>query len=136
MLTPMRAILGRSGHHTRIVQYKYTLTSVALSSQGSEEILDAIEGKGRIIAVKATSLSTDFDLSIRDKTGASGSTNNEIFAVNAINLNYDEADMNVYYRNADTTYANKLYVVIKNDDGSNATGPIALELFVETMDKE
>lgn len=134
-LTPTMVVIGKSGHHTKIVQYKYTLSNVGISDTGSEEILSRIEGKGRIIQVKTTGASTDFDLSIRNKTGASAGSNNEIFQVTGINLHYDESGMDVHYANADTTYVNKLYTVVKNDDGGNATGPIALELFVEVLDR-
>lgn len=132
-LTPTVFGLGYNGNN-RIQLYQYTMTSVALSSTGSEETLANLPSVGIIKQIKASCASTDFDLSIKNKSGGSADTVNEIFRCETNNKHYDESDLNINYKNADTTLTTSLYAKVKNDDGSNATGSISLEIFVEVLD--
>jgi hypothetical protein len=135
-LTPTVNPLGRNGHNTRLIQYKYTIPTVGTSATGDEQTLANFPAKGIIKQVKVTSASTDFDLSLKDKAAGVAGSNNEIFQVTGINLHYDESGLEVNFRNADTALTRAIYAKIKNDDGGNATGSTLLELFVEIPDEE
>ncbi len=122
--------------HNRMVQYLFTLTSVDASDTGLEEELAGLPKQGMIKGINCSCASTDFDLSIRNKTGVSADTNNEIFQTEGENLHYNEteATLVVPYVNRDTTQKGSLYAIVKNDDAVNATGDITLELTVEILE--
>ncbi len=129
--------MGARGPDARLNLHQFTLTSVPLSQTGSEEEITGLPKVGTIKQVKITSpLSTDFDVTIFNKTGASANTNNVVLKIEGINLHYDETDLDISFRNADTTVKGSLYCIVKNDDGGNATGAITVELFVDVLGEE
>ena len=129
--------IGARGPDARLNLYQFTLASVPLSQTGSEEEITAIPMMGTIKQVKiASPTSTDFDVTIFNKTGASANTNNVVLKIEGINLHYDEAELDITYRNADTTIESSLYCIVKNDDGGNATGAITVELFIDILGEE
>ena len=126
--------IGHNGANTRLILYKFSLTSVGTSATGAEQKLSGIASQGTIKQVRAYSASEDFDVSIRNKTGVSAGTINEIFSVQGINKKYDTYGFDINYRNADTVKETSLYAVVKNDDSAHATGTVYVELFVEVLD--
>ncbi|OPY03576.1 MAG: hypothetical protein A4E60_00241 [Syntrophorhabdus sp. PtaB.Bin047] len=126
--------IGHNGANTRLILYKFSLTSVGTSATGAEQKLSGMATKGTIKQIRAYSSSDDFDISIRNKTGVSAGTINEILAIEGIDNRYDTYGLDINYRNADAAIEGSLYAVVKNDDSSHATGTIYLELYVEVLD--
>lgn len=111
---------------------KFTLSSVAASGTGSEETLN-LSGysKGIIKNLRIASSSTNYKISIRNKTGASADTINEILVYSAINKDTSDDTLSLFFENQDTTVVSKLYAIITNSDGTNATGSLSLEIGIE-----
>lgn len=110
----------------------FSLTSVGTSATGSEETL-ALAGysDGIIKNIGIASDSTNYKISIYDKTGASADSINELAVYSAINLTVSDDGLNLFFANNDTVVASKLYAVIINSDATTATGTTTLNIGLE-----
>ncbi len=129
--TATKVIGRRSGN--RVKTYIFSLPSVGAGLTGAQQEMEGLPKVGTIKGINCACASLDFDLSIRDKTGVSADTVNEIFKTVGENKHYleTEATLSVPYANMDATQKGSLYAIVKNDDGVNATGSITLELTIE-----
>ena len=74
--------------------------------------------------------STNFEISIfNEENGVQDSINECVRYVNINRYEY-EAEMTLIVINRDTVQSKYIYCKVTNNDGSNATGPIDLELYV------
>ena len=118
----------------RITEYVYsgpTATHGVAASTTQDFSITVPWYYGRLIRVRFESSSTDADIWIANVTGSSSATDIEVlWAYQGCNLGCaSSSDMlPIEYINADTTVAKTLYFIIKNDDGSNATGDWELQL--------
>ena len=110
---------------------RFTLGSVAVSSTGAESLINIGCWQGAIQGVIAVCASTDFDISIRNKAGQAANSIYEILSYVASNLRLENSNMRRDFENRDNPQEQRLYVIIKNDDASNATGNVELELAIE-----
>ncbi len=113
-----------------------TLANVAAGATGEiESIMDGY-GHVRLLQVEAACSSTDFDLMVFDKQGAAESGINEVYRVENANINLVDDEFYAGGRlvfNSDTAPTERLYVKVKNNDQTNATGPISLRLYFTTV---
>lgn len=133
MLTPTIHDCGYN-RGNRLALYEYTLPDVGESASGAEQILGNFPLTGIITHIKVSCASLDFDLALFNKTGGVADTVDEIFRTETESKSYDENELDLEYRNADTTLTSALYAKVKNDDGVNHTGSITLEIYVEIME--
>lgn len=111
--------------------HRGTIPSVAASDSTSVTInlSDQRGGAGIIRGVRASCDSTNFNISIFSKTGASEDTIFEIYSKDNINLNSNENDLFTMWENADTTPAQQLYLKFTNNS-SVESGVINYELLL------
>lgn len=109
----------------------FTLNNVAISSTGAEELINIGCWQGAIQGIIVACASTDFDISIRNKVGQAASSIYEILSYAGSNLRLENSNIRRDFQNRDDPQEQRLYVVIKNDDATNATGSIELELAIE-----
>lgn len=114
--------------------YKYTLASVGNGAESDEIRLSAPEG-GKLLGVRVSCNSANYNLSIRSRLLESGETveSGELMELfnGDVNKSRRFTDINEYYRNEDVSGAGYLYAVIDNADV--ATGLITLELVIISM---
>ena len=87
----------------------------------------------RLTSVASACDSTDYDIILLDKNDISAlNTINEIYSYTGVNLSYIDVNLETFIvSNHDTTKTNELYLYIKNDDTTNATGTINFVLGFE-----
>ncbi len=115
---------------------EFTLSSVGTNSTGSEETLElADDGQiaffsGILTGVNVACQSENFNVSIRSAARTFPNSLNEIYRYEGADSKFevDENDVSVAWISGDTPRAGKLYMIVTNADGSNATGPISVRL--------
>jgi hypothetical protein len=75
--------------------------------------------------------STNFDVSIRNKSNGLPNTPSEIYNVTGVNLYRADAGLGVAWRNSDSPLSGKMYLVLTNNDGANATGEVLAEVMTD-----
>jgi hypothetical protein len=96
----------------------------------SDEIRIAVDKSCGVIASAqvVTLSSTDFDVSIREKSGITPPSVYEILKREDNNLNWGESGIVVPFNNADSS--SYLYMKITNTDVTNSTGTVTLALHI------
>lgn len=110
--------------------HKFTAASVAVSSVSSEIKLEA-HPAGKIRGFRIACLSQNFDLSIRDAASITAPSNSEIYKVTGCNLTSDKRGLDIDFHNVDDEAW--LYFYLTNNDGSNVTGTIQIELIFDKL---
>ena len=85
-----------------------------------------------MVQIEAACSSTDFDLMIFDKQDGAENSINEAYRVANIDSKVVDDEFQAGGRlvfNSDTSPAERLYVKVKNNDQSNATGAISLRIY-------
>ena len=115
------------------LQYGYTLVygvgKLAVTDSGN--VFLASVAQGRLTGIRVTSLSTDFNISLRTKTGVTLPSVSEIYQVSNINTTWAEYGLQILFANEDTVQLNGLYLVVTNNVGT--TRNIDVSLFISSM---
>jgi hypothetical protein len=114
---------------------RHTFSSIGTNSTGGGEMdlvgTDSRAQKfhsGILQGVSVSCDSDDFDVSIRTHSNALPNTPSEVYDVEGVNLYRNDSNLGVGWINRDTPQAGKLYLVLVNNDGVNATGEILVEV--------
>ena len=117
--------------HSLLKHYKWTMPTIAAGEgSGSTELsLDQPLGDLQGVHIVAPG-SLDFNVSIYQKSGVSTYDTDLIYFREGMTYFIKEMGLVCPFENQDTTQVNKLYLVIDNDDGANATGAIEVDLYI------
>jgi hypothetical protein len=107
----------------------FSVANVAVSDVSSEIVFNLKNIKsGTISSCKIKCSSTDFDFDLFSKTGQTYPSPYQIFRIEENNLEGSGADIGGTFINFDNPQEAKIYGVITNNDGINATGVIYITL--------
>ena len=109
--------------------YRTTATTIAKAATSSE-IEIVVPVSGIIKAIKVTcATSEDFSYTLRQKTGITTPDWDIIYSkANETSKTHHATGLDIQYHNNDTTQLAKLYFILVNNDGTNATGAMQFEL--------
>lgn len=118
----------------RILRFQFTTGVVAGSGVDSTELQIPIGAATfRLVAVKTSCASTNYVVSIRNQTLVTLPSINEFYRATAINQDHQADNINTDNTNRDSTQVNFIYMLITNNDNSNATGAIDIELELTSL---
>ena len=107
----------------------FSIPNVGASSSSGEYIFNLGNIKsGNIFSCKVKSSSTDFDLDLFEKSGQTYPSIYQILRMEENNLEGSGADLSSIFINREETQEAKIYGIITNNDGINATGTIYISL--------
>lgn len=114
-------------------QYSYTLVygTGKLGVTDSGSVFLASVAQGKLTGIRVTSLSTNFAVSLRTKTGVTLPSVKQIYQHSAINLAWAEYGLEILFSNEDTTQLEGLYLVVTNSAGT--TRDVEVDLFISPM---
>ena len=112
--------------NNNVTSYKFTLPSIATS--GSDEVQLPTSLKGVIQGIRIVSTSVDYTISLRTQQSLTTPSINEILKIENINLDHNEVNLLIPY-----ICEEYLYLLITNNDSTNATGVIDLELIASVV---
>lgn len=108
---------------------RFDIPNVAKSTETADIVLSLSDYKkeiGYISAVNVICASEDFDISLREESGVTRPSIKERYRVEEIELFDYEPNANAEFINSGS-----LYCTITNDDASNDTGVISLEITLQ-----
>lgn len=117
----------------RTVIQNFTFSSVAADQTGGGplDFLDATEQNihaGILRGVSVDCDSTDFDVSLRTKSNGQANRVSEVYSITGVNLYNSDDDLHQGWINEDSPIQSKLYMVLVNNDGANATGTVTIKI--------
>lgn len=117
----------------RTVIQNFTFGSIAADQTGGGplDFYTATEQNiqaGILRGVSVACDSTNFSVSIRSKSNGQENSVDEIYDATGINLYKRDDDLYHGWVNGDSPVSSKLYLVLVNSDGANATGTITVKI--------
>lgn len=107
----------------------YQISSVSTVTTSDEVRIPTSRASGTVFGLQVVTLaSTDFDVSLREKSGVTPPTVYEILKREDNNLNWGESGIAIPFTNADNE--DYLYFKLTNNDTSNVSGTVTLSLFI------
>jgi hypothetical protein len=106
----------------------YSISCLSVAANGTDEVELPVSLKGVITGIRIVTDSTDLDLSFRTESGITVPSIKEILKIENINLTHNVMELFIPYITSDN-----LYMVITNNDGTNATGDFDMELLISRV---
>lgn len=119
--------------HENTKLFRYELSTVASGGTSVEFSISGISKSGKIIGVRSSCSSTDYDVSIRTSESITPPSVEEIVRITDINekTSYGPNELDEFYFNP--AEDNELFVYVTNNDALTATGTITLDIVVANI---
>lgn len=110
---------------------RYSIPAVAQGNNSGMVGVTIPSKSGKLIGIRISCLSTNFDISLFDKADGVTGTLNEFLLVTANNLRYDDQSIISYFANRDNPSVSKIYLLLTNPGID--TGLVTFELIIQNL---
>lgn len=119
-----------------LIKFSYLITvdagQISVGNDTGELIMESVF-KGRLMGVVVSCASEDYDFSLRTQAGVTAPSIHEIYQVSSANQTFADFSVGALFTNTDTTKVKNLYFILVNNDASNPTGDIDVQLYISKM---
>jgi len=120
--------------------FTYSFPSVGISATSSEIVFTtppeedvALPNEGIISSIRVACASTDYDFSLRETPSLVLPHVDEFYNSTGNNGSIVTSNLGLIWTNEETIEVNKFYGILKNNDGSNATGLITFKFIMKAF---